>query len=122
LSTNSERILYVTDVGHRLMRCRNSRFYTRSTSRRKTRAFILFKSHAFVYPRGYVPREDRVARFGLARAFRFHRERLLAQRYFSAGIAKIYLRGYSWTKNCNSCGDSMKIRRVNFNKFWNFFS
>lgn len=50
------------------MRCRNSRFYTRGTSRRKTRAFILFKSHAFVYPRGYVLREERVARFGLARA------------------------------------------------------
>lgn len=113
----------VTDAGHRLMRCRNSRFYTRGTSRRKTQAFILFKSHAFVYPRGYVLREDRVARFGLARALRSRRERLLlAQRYFSAGIAKIHLRGYSRTKNCNSRDDYMGVKRVNFDKLPSRFS
>jgi len=71
-----------------------------------------------VYPRGYMLREDRVAHFGLARALRSRRERLLAQRYFSAGIAKIHLRGYFWTKNCNSHYDCMRVRRVNFDKFW----
>jgi hypothetical protein len=84
-------------------RCRNSRFYSRSTSRpkRDARAFILFKTRA--------PLREIACRAFWISVRRVAAGRGLVPRYFSVGITKIYFLEDIFTRN-NSRGGSARTR------------